>query len=72
MLGNTVHEELVNQVKQGKILFRLRLKAPVRIKVGSVKAWTITVKVSCDVTVDKLTAESKILSKDCDLNVKLW
>lgn len=72
VLGNTVHEELVNQVKQGKILFSLRLKAPVRIKVGSVKSWTITVKVSCDVTVDKLTAESKILSKDCDLNVKLW
>ncbi|KAK9280073.1 hypothetical protein L1049_013758 [Liquidambar formosana] len=72
VLGSTVHETLVNAQNQGQIPFKLKLKAPVRIKVGSVKTWTITVKVSCDITVNKLTADAQILSKDCDFGVKLW
>lgn len=57
---------------QGKVPLELKLRAPVKIKIGSVKTWTITVKVNCDVTVDKLTADAKIVSKDCDYGVDLW
>lgn len=50
----------------------VKLRAPVKIKVGSVKTWKITVKVDCDVTVDKLTAQAKIVSKHCDYGVDIW
>ena len=72
VLTSAVRETLLNQQRQGNIPLKLKLKAPVKIKVGSVKTWTITVKVSCDVTVDKLTAASKIVSNDCDFSVRLW
>ncbi|CAK9165721.1 unnamed protein product [Ilex paraguariensis] len=72
VLASSVKSGLVNDQRQGSVPFRLNIKAPVKIKVGSVKTWKITVKVKCDVTVDSLTAESKIVSKDCDYSVKLW
>ncbi|KAJ1381546.1 Late embryogenesis abundant protein [Sesbania bispinosa] len=50
----------------------VKLRAPVKIKVGSVKTWKITVKVDCDVTVDKLTAQAKIVSRHCNYRVNLW
>ncbi|OAY37586.1 NDR1/HIN1-like protein 13 [Manihot esculenta] len=71
-LTSAVHKALVNGENKGKLPFNLKLRAPVRIKVGSVKTWTITVKVNCDVTVDKLTSKAKIVSKDCDYGVDLW
>lgn len=71
-LGNGVHAALVNQQRQGRVPLRLNLKVPVKIKIGAVKTWKITVKVNCDLTVDKLTANSKIISKTCDYSVKLW
>ncbi|XP_059665061.1 NDR1/HIN1-like protein 13 [Cornus florida] len=72
VLSSAVHSALVAELKRKTVPFRLNLRAPVKVKVGGVKTWTITVKVKCDVTVDNLTAESKIVSKDCDISVKLW
>lgn len=40
------------------------LRAPVKFKVGSlVKSWKIMFRFECDVTVDELTVEAKILLK---------
>ncbi|XP_061352030.1 NDR1/HIN1-like protein 13 [Gastrolobium bilobum] len=50
----------------------VRLRAPVKIKVGSVKTWKITVKVDCDVKVNDLTVKAKIVSKHCNYRVNLW
>ncbi|XP_057441514.1 NDR1/HIN1-like protein 13 [Lotus japonicus] len=55
-----------------KVPLTVKLRAPVRIKVGSVKTWKITVKVNCDVTVNKLTVQAKIGSRHCDYGVDLW
>ncbi|GMI97016.1 NDR/HIN1-like 13 [Hibiscus trionum] len=63
---------LSNDQKKGTVPFTLKLRAPVKIKVGSIKTWKITVKVTCKITVDKLTTASKIVSKDCDYGVNLW
>lgn len=71
-LTENVHRSLRSAQSQGKVPLELKLRAPVKIKVGSVKTWTITVKVNCDVTVDKLTAEAKIVSNKCDYDVDLW
>ncbi|KAJ9178458.1 hypothetical protein P3X46_010337 [Hevea brasiliensis] len=71
-LTSAARKALVNGVNKANLPFNLKLRAPVKIKVGSVKTWTITIKVNCDVTVDKLTANAKIVSKACDYGVDLW
>jgi hypothetical protein len=71
-LTSTMKKSLVQEQTQGEVPLELKIRAPVKIKVGSVKTWTITVKVDCDITVDKLTADAKIISRDCDYGVKLW
>ncbi|KAK8596444.1 hypothetical protein V6N13_001069 [Hibiscus sabdariffa] len=63
---------LSNDQKKGRVPFTLQLRAPVKIKVGSITTWEITAKVTCQITVDKLTAASKIVSKDCDYGVNIW
>ncbi|KAL2316939.1 hypothetical protein Fmac_030815 [Flemingia macrophylla] len=60
-----------SQTKQ-KVPLTVRIRAPVKIKVGSVKTWKITVKVDCDVTVNSLTENAKIVSKHCDYGVNVW
>lgn len=72
LLGSAVRTALRNEQKQGKVPFRVNIKAPVKIKVGAVKTWEITVKVKCDITVDALTEKSKIVSNDCKYSVRLW
>lgn len=71
-LTSAVRNGLVDAQSQGMVALKLHLKAPVRIKVGSIKTWTITVKVNCDLMVDKLTSQAKIVSKDCDYGVDPW
>lgn len=71
-LTSGMKKELRNEVIKKTVPFKLKIKAPVKIKVGSVKTWTITVKVNCDVTVDKLTAPSRIVSRKCSHDVDLW
>ncbi|CDP19130.1 unnamed protein product [Coffea canephora] len=72
VLSDDVRLAMANELREGNVPFRLNIKAPVKIKVGSVKTWKITVKVKCDVAVDALNQQSKIVSKDCDYSVKLW
>ncbi|KAM5584812.1 NDR1/HIN1-like protein 13 [Rosa sericea] len=71
-LTSAVQNGLVEAQSQGKVALKLHVRAPVRIKVGSFKTWTITVKVDCDLTVDKLTSDAKIVSKDCNYGVDPW
>ncbi|XP_077247639.1 NDR1/HIN1-like protein 13 [Tasmannia lanceolata] len=70
-VSSSVESTLMGEQNRGQIPLELDLDVPVKIKFGAVKTWTITVKVRCDVTVDKLTENSKIVSKDCNVKVKL-
>ncbi|KAK7306750.1 hypothetical protein VNO77_44706 [Canavalia gladiata] len=63
---------LVNDVAKQSVPLTLKLRAPVKIKVGSVKTWKITVKITCDVTVDQLTMKARIVNKDCRYRLALW
>ncbi|KAK4380356.1 hypothetical protein RND71_002218 [Anisodus tanguticus] len=72
ILGSAVNSTLRNEQRKGKVPLRVNIKAPVKIKIGAVKTWEITVKVKCDVTVDTLTVKSTLVSKDCDYSVRLW
>lgn len=71
-LAGSDRTALVNAVAKRSVPLTMKLRAPVKIKVGSVKTWKITVKVDCDVAVDQLTAKSKIVHKDCSYGLDLW
>ncbi|CAH2060782.1 unnamed protein product [Thlaspi arvense] len=71
-LTSAMRKEMRDELSKKTMPFKLKIKAPVKIKVGSVKTWTITVKVNCDVTVDKLTAPSSIVSGKCSHDVDIW
>lgn len=72
VLGGAVKTALRNANDEGRVPLVVRTKVPVKIKVGSVKTWEITVKVKCDVVVDALNERANIVSKDCDYSVRLW
>ncbi|XWS71791.1 hypothetical protein CRYUN_Cryun03dG0168700 [Craigia yunnanensis] len=71
-LTNATLRALSDEQNKGTVPFTLKLRAPVKIKVGSIKTWKITVKVTCKITVDELTTAAKIVSGDCDYGVDLW
>ncbi|KAH9603924.1 hypothetical protein KSS87_018008 [Heliosperma pusillum] len=72
VLSKSAREKLLNEQKNGKIPLEMDVKVPVRIKLGSVKFWTMTVKVKCDVTVNELTVKAKIVSQKCKVRVTPW
>ncbi|KAL2557334.1 Late embryogenesis abundant (LEA) hydroxyproline-rich glycoprotein family [Forsythia ovata] len=72
VLAHAVKTELLNAQKKATLPFVVRVKTPVKIKVGSIKTWEITVKVKCDVIVDALNERAKIISKNCNYSVRLW
>lgn len=72
VLSSSMQSELARKQKEGKVPFKLNMKAPVKIKVGALKTWTINLKVKCNIVVDNLTTSSNIVSKDCNYGVRLW
>ncbi|KAJ0261296.1 Late embryogenesis abundant [Hirschfeldia incana] len=64
-LTSSSRKDLVESQKRGKVQFDVRVKAPVRFRVGVVKTWTMGVTVDCKVTVDKLTSSATVISEDC-------
>lgn len=70
-LSSALHTALVAEQNQGQVPLLVALDVPVKIKVGAIKTWKITVKVRCDVNVDKLTSDSRIVSKKCKVKVNL-
>ncbi|OIW04157.1 hypothetical protein TanjilG_00717 [Lupinus angustifolius] len=57
--------EMVKVQSREKVPLTVKLIAPLKITVGFVKTGKITVKVDCDVTVDKLAPGAKIVSMHC-------
>ncbi|KAK4762849.1 hypothetical protein SAY86_008617 [Trapa natans] len=72
VLGSEMRQALADKQSQGSVPLRLKLKAPVKFKVGAIKSWKITVKLTCDVTVDKLTVEARIVTEHCHYGVKIF
>ncbi|KAL5798211.1 hypothetical protein ACOSQ2_003031 [Xanthoceras sorbifolium] len=70
---SSLHDQLADDGKTGTMTFTVIVRAPVKFKLGSIQStWTTNVKVMCDVTVLKLTAESKIISQNCQCGVHHW
>ncbi|KAF6153760.1 hypothetical protein GIB67_000993 [Kingdonia uniflora] len=56
---------LMEQQKKGEIPFELYLKVPIQMKDRPFRTVRFTDKVHCNVTVDKLTVDSNIVSQIC-------
>ncbi|CAM8967234.1 unnamed protein product [Rhodiola kirilowii] len=72
VLGSETRADMAREVSARNVPLRVNLRSPVRLKVGDVMTWTITVKLRCDVSVDRLAAGAKIVSNSCEFGVKLW
>lgn len=64
-------QDIVTEQSQGKVPLKLGIRAPVKLEIGGVKTWKIAVKVTCDITVDKLTSTAQIETEDCHYGVDL-
>ncbi|KAK9154465.1 hypothetical protein Sjap_001945 [Stephania japonica] len=71
-LSRDAYLGLMGQQRTGEIPLGLDLKVPVRVKFGSVKTWTLTVKVGCDVAVDKLGVDASVVSNKCRVRALPW
>lgn len=72
VLSKSARDKLLTEQKRAKVPLEIDVKVPVKIKIGSIKTWTISVGVSCDVTVNALTANAKVVSKNCKVSAKPW
>ncbi|GAB4859269.1 hypothetical protein Ancab_010731 [Ancistrocladus abbreviatus] len=72
VLSTAARQTWLTEEKKGRVPLQMKVKMPVKIKFGAVKTWTVTVKVTCVVTVDGLKANAKVVSKTCDVSVKPW
>ncbi|XP_058781769.1 NDR1/HIN1-like protein 13 [Vicia villosa] len=72
MVAGSDRKALLNAVKKQSVPLTLKLRVPVKFKVGSVKTWTFNVKVHCVVTVDELTEKAEIVNRDCSYGLDVW
>ncbi|CAJ1965204.1 unnamed protein product [Sphenostylis stenocarpa] len=63
---------LVKNVATRSVPLMLELRVPVKIKVGYVSTWKITVRVNCDMTLDQLTEQARIVKRGCSYRVDPW
>ncbi|KAI3935127.1 hypothetical protein MKX01_031394 [Papaver californicum] len=70
-MSNETRTSLMDQQELGNIPFILDLNVPVKVKIGSIKTWTITLKVHCDVSKNGLTVDSTLVSSKCGVKAKV-
>lgn len=58
--------------KQGKVKLKVDLRAPIKLKVYWLKTWRIRAKVWCNISVKKMTGETKLTDQNCAHSFKLW
>ncbi|CAN8252504.1 unnamed protein product [Cochlearia groenlandica] len=71
-ITSSLRKELTESQKKGKVPFEIKIKAPVKFKIDAVTTWTMTVRVDCKITVDKLTAEATVITENCDTGLCLF
>ncbi|KAL9241059.1 hypothetical protein vseg_015214 [Gypsophila vaccaria] len=72
VLSKPERNKLRAQEKKGKVPLKMDVTVPVKVKLGSVKFWMMSMKVTCDVTVTALTVNAKVVTQKCKVHAKLW
>lgn len=71
-VSGAMRREMEEEERDERVPVAVDVKVPVRVRVRRVRSWTFTVKVECDVVLDKLGRGAKIVSKSCKTRVKIW
>ncbi|XP_010520485.1 PREDICTED: protein YLS9 [Tarenaya hassleriana] len=71
-LTASMRKELTEAQKKGTLPFSLKIDAPVKVNVGSVTTWTMSVTVDCEIAVDKLTASADVVTEKCRTGLHPW
>ncbi|OIW02785.1 hypothetical protein TanjilG_29561 [Lupinus angustifolius] len=71
-LRGSDRKTLTEAQKKLEVPLSIKVRVAVRVKVGSVESGKMTVTAECDVTVDKLTAQAKIVSRHCNYGVVIF
>lgn len=71
-LSSSAGKALQDWEKEGEMRLKVDLKAPMKLKVYTVKTWRIRAKVSCKILVKKVMGNTKVMEEKCDHSVKLW
>lgn len=72
VLGRDVRSSLVKSESEETVPFVVKVSAPVKVKVGSMKTWEFTIKVKCDIVVDALNERANVVLEDCDYRLRFW
>ncbi|KAJ1285892.1 hypothetical protein BS78_03G312600 [Paspalum vaginatum] len=51
--------------------FDVDIEVPVRLQLGKLRTWAVPVRARCTVAVDKLAADAKVVSRSCDVKVRV-
>jgi hypothetical protein len=73
-LGSAVMSALRDAQQKGAVPLLFRADVPVRVELGTLKLWTITSRVRCDLVVDSLLnagSQIKIKASNCKFSLKL-
>ncbi|XP_042421697.1 NDR1/HIN1-like protein 13 [Zingiber officinale] len=71
ILSSAILQDLVTAEKRRRVPLLVDASVPVQFKAGAVTSWTIIFKLRCDVTVDRLTPASKIISESCGIEMQI-
>ncbi|KAJ0961207.1 hypothetical protein J5N97_000801 [Dioscorea zingiberensis] len=63
---DAMEKALEAELRRGEVPLGMAMTAPVKFFVASLTTWTFTVRVWCDVIVDRLTEDARIIGQECN------
>jgi hypothetical protein len=67
--SESVRGQMAAAERLRSVPFDVDIKVPVRVQLGGVKTWAVSVTVRCAIAVDSLAANAKVVSRSCDVKV---
>ncbi|KAM0953936.1 hypothetical protein DsansV1_C01g0005251 [Dioscorea sansibarensis] len=65
-LTDPMQKALEEGIRQGEVPLGMKMSAPVKFFAASLTTWSFNVTVWCDVIVDRLTADARIIAQECN------
>ncbi|KAL6853542.1 hypothetical protein ACP4OV_019571 [Aristida adscensionis] len=69
--SQSVRGRMAAAARLRSVPFDVDVEVPVRLQLGNVRTWAVPVRARCAVAVDRLAADAKVVSRSCDVRVRL-
>jgi hypothetical protein len=70
-LSQSVRGQMAAAERLRSVPFDVEVEVPVRLQLGKLKTWAVPVRARCTVAVDRLAADAKVVSKSCNVKLRL-